>query len=73
MDGPGLQRFARQMQNCELTLDKMGWSEDLNNGETLLRPVDRLITSVYAASVSRESRVDIKDGKTSTVISICAR
>ena len=24
MDGPGLQRFARQMQNCELTLDKMG-------------------------------------------------
>ena len=42
MDGPGLQRFARQMQNCELTLDKMHWSEDLNNGETLLRTVDRL-------------------------------
>ena len=42
MDGLGLQRFARQMQNCELTLDKMGWSEDLNNGETLLRTVDRL-------------------------------
>ena len=42
MDGPGLERFARQMQICELTLDKMGWSEDLNNGETLLRTVDRL-------------------------------
>ena len=42
MDGPGLQRFARQMQNYELTLDKMGWSEDLNKGETLLRTVDRL-------------------------------
>ena len=45
MDGSGLQRFARQMQNCELTLDvdaKMGWSEDLNNGETLLRTVDHL-------------------------------
>ena len=36
MNGYGLQRFARQMQNCELTLDKMGWSKDLNNGEILL-------------------------------------
>lgn len=42
MDGLALQRFARQMKNCELTLNKMGWSEDLNNGETLLRTVDRL-------------------------------
>ena len=42
MDGLALQRFARQMQNCELTLDKMGWSADLNNKETLIQTVDRL-------------------------------
>ena len=42
MNGSGLQRFARQMQNCDLTLAKMGWSEDLNNGETLLQTVDCL-------------------------------
>ena len=42
MDGLALQRFARRMQNCELTLDKMGWSEDLNNKETLIRTVDCL-------------------------------
>ncbi|CAB3995709.1 nek6 si:ch211- NIMA (never in mitosis gene a)-related kinase 6 [Paramuricea clavata] len=42
LDGASLQKLARQMQNCELTLSKMGWSDELNNSETLLRIVDRL-------------------------------
>jgi hypothetical protein len=42
LDGAGVQKLARQMQNCELTLLKMGWSDELNNSETLLRIVDCL-------------------------------
>ena len=30
------------MQNCDLTLVKMGWAKELNNSETFLKVIDRL-------------------------------
>ena len=41
-DGATLQKLARQMLKCELTLTQMGCEADLNNSETLLGIMDRL-------------------------------
>ena len=42
MEGSGLLKLARQIQNCVPTMVKMGWAEELNNPETLLKVIDRL-------------------------------
>ena len=41
-DGATLQKLARQMIRCELTLTQMGCVADLNNSETLFSIMDRL-------------------------------
>ena len=41
-DGSALQKLARQMLKCNITLSQTGYDADLNNPETLLKIMDRL-------------------------------
>ena len=41
-DASALQKLARQVLKCDITLSQTGYDDDLNNSETLLKIMDRL-------------------------------
>ena len=60
-DGSALQKLARQMLKCEITLSQTGYDADLNNSETLLKIMDRLPPRLQTKWAERAENI-FRDG-----------
>ena len=60
-DGSALQKLARHMLKCEITLSQTGYDANLNNSETLLKIMDRLPTRLQTKWAERAENI-FRDG-----------
>ena len=62
-DGSALQKLARQMLKCEITLSQTGYDADLNNSETLLKIMDRLPPRLQTKWAERAENIFCDGGR----------